>query len=188
MEPRTRLRCHPREQDPSHPRPRSVIPALAAGISLRSAQSPAPAPLPPTRARSVTPAPQIRHTRACRGYLAAFCTQAPSSLPASSLTISATPFRHSRAPRRHCCGRQEPAQCAQDLPTSNARRRRRSGLGEAVGMLRRVPNAGDRLDSCLRRNDGKGRARPQSSDCPVNSGRSIQVSSQCLISGVRYRS
>ena len=114
--PRSPPPSYPRSPPPSYPRPLRhararllVIPALAAGISPRSAPKPLHAsfpsflrrqesrrPPPSLRAspprRPTQPAPHPRHTRVStsvipaprRGYLAAFSAQAASRLPLPS--------------------------------------------------------------------------------------------------------
>ena len=111
---------------PSYPRLlTSVIPALAAepgpglnrGISPRTAPNPLRNPAAPLRhlralsatpvATSAIPAPtsvipalaHFRHTRACRGYLAANSTQPPSR--PSRPSVTRRHLRHTRAHLRH---------------------------------------------------------------------------------------
>ena len=127
-----------------------------------------------TRARrSATPAQkELRHTRACRGYLAEHSTQACFRLPhptpplriplrhsaPHSVTPHPTPslrthLRHPLRPLRHSCAGRNPGdlccQCAPqhpDGPPKPLPRRRRT-----VGAELRRAHC---VDSCLRRNDG----------------------------------
>ena len=138
----------PRPLPPSYPRPLfrhtrapfSVIPALAAGISPRCTQAPSPlshlAPSPPSY-----PRPLLRHTRARRGYLAALSTK---PCPASQ-----TPH----APFPSFLRRQESRRHPSPLRALASRRPAQAPPGVGAGLEHRRA-----VDSCLRRNDGRGGA------------------------------
>ena len=114
-----------------------------------SARYPRPTSVIPARDRSVIPALHLRHTRACRGYLAASSTQALSRHP--SAHARAKPPCHPRAPspsyprtlssflrpfRHSCAGRNHRAATLRPTTAALQRRPRRHVTGRRVARGR----------------------------------------------------